>query len=65
MDNPTADTVMNKRTGPSHKSSGTDDKANCSKILLFLIAKSQVIHSGKEGKAIPWENKPYTGKTPE
>lgn len=31
----------------------------------FLIAKSQVIHSGKGHEAIPWENKPYTGKTSE
>lgn len=36
MDNPTTDTVMNKRSGPSHKSSGTDDIAYCSKLLLFF-----------------------------
>lgn len=29
------------------------------------MATSQVINPGKEQKATPWKNKPYTGKTSE
>lgn len=38
-------------------------KQTVQNFYYFLIAKSQVIHPGKEHKAIPWKNKAHTGKT--